>query len=129
MSATMARVTVGDDVYELDPDQVDNIEAMEIEEQAGYEYLDWIQALNDKSIRAITALVWIARARQDPAVRFRDVKFKISELKFEVVSSEPVEGQVPKEEPEPGQSLEPTTTANAPDANESNATAGGSPAS
>lgn len=110
MSDTVARVTVGEQVYQLDPNDIENTEAIEIEEQAGYMYLDWIEALNNRSMKAISVLVWIVKSRDDPAVNFGDVKFRLSELKFEIVTGEPAEGEAPKEEPGPGLEETPTTS-------------------
>lgn len=95
----VARITVEGRTYVFDEDTADNTELMAIEDVTGLASIDLEDALNRGSMRAITALVWVLRRREEPALLFADVKFRVSSLRFD---------QGPDDEP--GKDEEPSPT-------------------
>lgn len=75
--------------YEFDEKRVMNVEAIAIKrvtsEQLGF--LDFMRAVSESDVEAITALVWIVRKRQEPELRFSEVEFNIIEF-IESLSSD-----------------------------------------
>ena len=66
--------------YEFDPNHVDNIEAMKLERQCSCTFTQWATDLENGSVTALTALIWILKGRENPKVRFQDVKFDMGGL-------------------------------------------------
>ena len=87
-------------------DRLMNVELIAIEKQTGFIGDEFTDALNKRSVTALTALVWVIRKRNEPQLRFEHVRFAIDELTIE----EDEEAPDPKEEPQPdgGGSSEPS---------------------
>ena len=75
------RITVGDTTYDYDVTTMGNDEAIALEEEVGYTVSEMLQALDRNSIKALTALLWLIQRRDNPALEFGDVKYKLSDLK------------------------------------------------
>lgn len=107
------RVTVDGVPYDYDPKTLTNDEAMAIEKVTGGTYAQWGQALTNGSALATTAMVWILRRRNEPALRFDDVHFAIEAMETEVVPDPPTEAAdspSPVAEPSTSDSLPSTST-------------------
>ncbi len=78
----MLRFSLDGEKYEFDQQRVMNVEAMAIKrvtsESLGF--IDWLKAVGDSDVEAITALVWIVRKRITPELRFSDVEFNVMEF-------------------------------------------------
>lgn len=85
------KITVGDTVYEYDPNSLRNDEAMAIETALGVTFKQWSDQLSQGSIAALTALVWTVQKRDDPSLRFGDVKFAFAELQVEDEAADPTQ--------------------------------------
>jgi hypothetical protein len=109
------KVDVDGKSYTFDVDRVLNVELMAIERAIGMTSLEWQDALNNGSMTAATALVWLLRKRhEDPTTKFDDVVFETGTL---LIAPEPEDDEtddvmVPKDESTPATevSSEPTTT-------------------
>lgn len=82
------KLTVEDRVYELDRDSLTNVELMAIEDVTGLPFQRWIEALDGGSLKAITALVWIMRVREEPGLVFADVVFRAATLDVDLGDEE-----------------------------------------
>ena len=78
----MLRFTVDGEKYEFDQHRVMNVEAIAIKrvtsEHLGF--VDWLKAVGDSDVEALTALVWIVRKRAEPELRFSEVEFNVMEF-------------------------------------------------
>jgi hypothetical protein len=73
-------IQVGDKQYPFDPDEVDNYEAMAIEARVGGTFAGWIDAIMAGSATALTGLIWLLQWRENPKIKFQDVRFKVGEV-------------------------------------------------
>ena len=73
------KVTVGGAPIEMDIQGILNVEAIEVQKVTGYGYREFLGKIDEGDIAAITALVYIARKRHEPELKFRDVEFPISD--------------------------------------------------
>lgn len=68
--------------YEFDEKRIMNVEAIAVKrvtsEHLGF--VDFMRAVSESDVEAITALVWIVRKRSEPDLRFTDVEFNIIEF-------------------------------------------------
>lgn len=77
------KVNVSGKSYEFSDDDLDNFDIMDVEEVTGLPTVDWQAALFKGSGRALTALVWVLRRKEEPGLKFGDVRFKLSEISLE----------------------------------------------
>ncbi len=77
------KITVDGNTYDFEPDSLRNDEAMLIEKQCGVTFKQWGELLEQGSILAMTALVWIIQRRENSALEFDDVRFEFSSLDIE----------------------------------------------
>ena len=84
-----------------------NVELIAIEKQTGLMGTEVTDALNKRSVLALTALVWVIRKRREPQLQFEHVRFAMDELSIE---EDEEDAPDPKEEPQPdaGVSSEPS---------------------
>lgn len=87
MSAAM-KIRVGDNEYVFDPDEVSNEEAMQIERTCACTFTQWADQVTAGSITALTALVWLLRRREQPSLKFTDVRFKLGDFDLHDESEE-----------------------------------------
>jgi hypothetical protein len=87
----VARITVDGQPYELDVNNLLNVELIAITKATGMELPQLGQALKDGSVLALTALVWVLRRRSEPGLRFDDVQFTIGSLQLEDDAAGPKE--------------------------------------
>lgn len=66
--------------YDFDENLADNVELMDVEDVTGMSIPEWSTALARGSIRAMTALVWILRRRDEPRLMFDEVRFHPASL-------------------------------------------------
>lgn len=105
----MARVEVDGKTYGFDPERFLNVELMAIERVTGMTSLAWQNALNEGSMLAATALVWILQKRHDdPALQFDDVVFESSSLSLHADAESPKDSSPTT--PEPGSSPSPMSS-------------------
>lgn len=76
----MTKLSVDGRVYEFDQDRLTNVECMAIEKVTGLTFGEWADALQKRSMLAVTALVWVVRKRDEPTLRFSDVEFNVASL-------------------------------------------------
>jgi hypothetical protein len=90
--------------WDFDPMRMLTTEAEAIETVTGLTYIQFGEALENGSMKAFRALVWIMRKRhEDPTLKYRDVDFPIGALTFEADDEEPADDEQvdvpgPKEE-------------------------------
>ncbi len=77
------KITVDGNVYDFEPDSMRNDEAILIEKQCGVTFKQWGELLQEGSIMAMTALVWIIQRRETSGLAFDDVRFQFSGLEVE----------------------------------------------
>lgn len=80
----------------------DNVELMDLENVMGVPLGDWADMLNRGSVRAVTALVWLMRRRDEPALAFADVRFRMTEVSLEMLSGDDAREALGKEAPSSG---------------------------
>ena len=83
------RVTLEGKEYDFDTASIRNDEAIAIETALGCTFKQWSQQLQDFSVSALTALVWIIRRREEPGLRFGDVTFELGSLHIEDDDADP----------------------------------------
>ena len=94
----------GGDKWEISPKDILNVEAIAVKKRTGLDFQDWMNALGEFNAEAITALVWIARKRVEPTLKFDDVAFPLSSIEFELSEEEKAEQEAansPKAESSP----------------------------
>lgn len=78
----MLRFAIDGEKYEFDQHRVMNVEAIAIKrvtsENLGF--IDWLKAVSESDVEAITALVWIVRKRIEPELKFSEVEFNVMEF-------------------------------------------------
>lgn len=91
----MLRFALDGTKYEFDEKRLMNVEAIAIKrvtsEKLGF--VDWMQAVSESDVEAITALVWIVRKRTEPDLRFSDVEFSIVEFIESLESDEETDAE------------------------------------
>ena len=78
--------------WELDPDDMDNLESEQIEIVGGEQwdsYAQWFYLLNRGNTRAVRALLWLLLKRTDPLLDFNEVRFRTSEIALEDAAETP----------------------------------------
>jgi hypothetical protein len=93
----------GGDKWEISPDTILNVEAIMVKRKIGLDFQPWMEALQSFNAEAVTALVWIARKRQEPTVKFEDISFPLGSIDFELTEEEKAaqkEREGPKDEDE-----------------------------
>jgi len=88
-------VTVDGHKYEFSEGSMTNLEAMAIEDVLGVTVGEWQDLLNRRSMRATTALVWMLRRREEPALKFEEVVFNPSSIDFDTSDEDAEEGKEP----------------------------------
>jgi hypothetical protein len=81
-SETAMQLKVGDKVYDFDADHVSNTEAMAIELACHCTFMQWTQNVEAGSALALTALVWLVQRRENPGLKFQDVRFDIGDVEW-----------------------------------------------
>lgn len=87
--ANALKITLDDKTYLFSEDTSDNIELVDLEELTGWALGELVERLAAGSMKAVTALVWILRRRDEPGLAFRDVRFKTSDLALEFLEDDP----------------------------------------
>jgi hypothetical protein len=77
------KISVDGNTYDFDAESMRNDEAMLIEKQCGVTFKQWGELLEQGSVLAMTALVWIIQRRENPALLFEEVRFEFSSLEVE----------------------------------------------
>lgn len=77
------KLNVQGKTYQFSDDDLDNVDLIDIEELTGLATADWQEALFKGSGRALTALVWILRRKEEPGLEYKAVRFKLSEISLE----------------------------------------------
>lgn len=94
------KLTVNGESHDFDPASITNREAMAIEKVTGMTFGQWSDALKERSVLAMTAMVWVVQRRSQPALRFSDVDFALGALTVatdDVAETEQVPGVDPTE--------------------------------
>lgn len=78
----------GDEKFEITPDKILNVEAIAVKRKTGLDFKAWMQGLEDFDAEAVTALVWIAKKRIEPNVRYEDISFPLAQVEFELTEDE-----------------------------------------
>jgi hypothetical protein len=82
------KLFVEDKQFEFDVDELDNFDYMDIEDVTGLAATDFFDSITKGSGRALTALVWIMRRKEEPGLEFKNVRFRLSALKLELNEDE-----------------------------------------
>lgn len=85
------KLTIDGKAYEYDPDTLLNTEMMALEAAVGVTFQQWGEQLQQGSATALTGLVWLVERREQPALRFSDVVFKVASLEIEEEEADPTE--------------------------------------
>lgn len=95
------QLTVDSELLTIDFGRIMNTEAIAAQKVTGLPYQEWLAAIDDGDMTAITALVWIAKKRTNPELRFSDVEFAISDWRDRewVGMDEPADGEVDPQTP------------------------------
>ena len=93
------RLTVDGEVYDFDPMKITNVEGMAVEKHTRMLYNDWAEAVNQGSMLARTALVWIVRKRQEPTLLFDQVLFTSLDIEHEAADASDPDEPVSASEP------------------------------
>lgn len=112
----MLRFAIDGQKYEFDQGRVMNVEAIAIKrvtsEHLGF--VEWLKAVGDSDVEAITALVWIVRKRIEPELRFSEVEFNVMEFIESLEMDEEPDAEpdptASTPTPEPGSQPSPTTS-------------------
>jgi hypothetical protein len=83
----------GDEKFEFSPKDILNVEAIAVKRKTGLDFQPWMEALSRFEAEAMTALVWVAKKRQDPTLRFEDVSFPLGSIDFEMTPEEEQEAK------------------------------------
>ncbi len=86
-------VTAGGDKYEISPKDILNTEAMLIKKKIGLDFQPWLEAMGRMDAEAVTALIWIARRRTEPNVRYEEISFPLGAVEFELTEEEKAEAE------------------------------------
>lgn len=86
----------GDGKWEISPKDILNVEAIAIKKKIGKDFADWMESLGRMDAESITALVWIARKRQEPTLKYEDVSFALGSIDFELNDEEIAENEAAK---------------------------------
>jgi len=70
----------GESFLEFDLDTVTTDEAIELEDTVGLVWLDFLKGLEKGSAKSMRGLVWLARHRDDPTVKVKDVTFDMTKF-------------------------------------------------
>lgn len=76
----MATASIGDETYEFDPNKFMNVELIAVERETGMTSFDWQNKLNQGSMIAVTALIWVLRKRQGKIQQFDEIEFETDTL-------------------------------------------------
>lgn len=102
------KIGKGDDAkeYPLDLDRVLSSEAIAAERVTGVTWPEVCRGLGQPvAVTSVTAILWIARKRQEPRLGFQDVQFAIGDLELidpdDLEDDAPEAIELPKEEPSP----------------------------
>jgi hypothetical protein len=80
--------------WELDPDDLDNLESETVEAVGGTQwdsYAQWFYLVTRGNTRAVRALLWMLLKRTDPLLDFNEVRFRTSDVELsDAEESEPV---------------------------------------
>jgi hypothetical protein len=88
MATGEIQIKIGDEEYFFDPVRVANDEAMLIERTCGCTFTQWQKQLEEGSVTALTALVWLLRRRNgQTSLKFTDVHFDLGD--FDINTDEP----------------------------------------
>lgn len=121
------RITVEGRTYQVDREGITNRELMVMERFTGLTSDEMALALERGSVVAATALVWLARHREEPGLAVEDVEFRTAGLK---VDDEP--DPEPGKDPTPAAASAPNSTPTPPGSPSTSGTTGtpsnGSPA-
>lgn len=99
-------LTAGDEKFEFSPDDILNVEAIAVQKKIGKNVQEWMEAISKFDAEAVTALIWVAKKRQVPNLRYEDVTFPLASLKFDLTDEEKerLEAATPKAEDAPAES-------------------------
>jgi hypothetical protein len=100
-SNTEMQLKVGDKVYDFDADHVSNTEAMAIELNCHCTFMQWTQNISAGSALALTALVWLVQRRENPGLKFQDVRFDIGDVEWITPEDDEVSVETDKPRAEP----------------------------
>jgi hypothetical protein len=77
----MPKIQVADVTYDFDPADLTNDEGIAVEKVMNCTFDQWNTKLAEGSMQAMTALVWLLQRRDNPALRYSDVHFKMGDVK------------------------------------------------
>lgn len=83
------RITLAGKTYEFSEETAENTELIALEDVTGMTTGECVEALGRGSMRILTALVWMLRRRDEPALALADVKFRARDLAVEYVRDDP----------------------------------------
>jgi hypothetical protein len=81
-------LSAGDEKFEFSPDDILNVEAIAVKKKIGMDVQQWMEAVSKFDAEAVTALIWVAKKRTQPTLRYEDVSFPLSSLGFELTDEE-----------------------------------------
>lgn len=110
--STLLNVTVGGTPVSIDIAGILNVEAIDVQKVTGYAYREFLQKIDEGDITAITALVYIARKRHEPELKFRDVEFPIADWNTREWVGDEVDADAEDDEPDPTPVVGETTESN-----------------
>ena len=76
------QLKIGEQVWEFDLMDFDNREVMTVERQLGCSFGEFSGRFSNMDMGAVTAAVWILRLRDDPSLKYSDVRFNIKDLEW-----------------------------------------------
>ncbi len=85
----------GRKTYTYEEEAVTTAEAILIEDETGLSWTEFKDAIQRNSVKAVVALVWVLRLREEPGLPLEQVVFKLGDLDSDAVDSEPT---APKED-------------------------------
>jgi hypothetical protein len=86
--ASVMKINLAGRSYLFSEDTSDNVELMALEELTGWSMGELSERLSTGSVKAITAIVWLLRRREEPGLPFADVKFRTSDISVELIDDE-----------------------------------------
>lgn len=85
---TQLRIRLDGREYDGHIDHLDIEEAEAIEQVTGLSFGDWQDAMRSRSARALRAFIWVLRRRDEPALRYNDVRFRMDALDYVLLDDE-----------------------------------------
>lgn len=97
MADVLIHIGKGEDrkTYRFDENKLMNVEAMAMERVTGRGLTEILAGVQEGSLIALTAIIWVLRRREEPGLQFEDVQFRIMDL--DTGDDEEPEETVPKE--------------------------------